>query len=162
MEPARKGGLFPFYPPVLMREVTLSRQQIQHPEVVNGKTLWIAPEVKEILDRLQLGDPALGWEGDPRLALFREDGRWVLQRLEHDDVYRIVCRSKPGLKLDGSLILHLMAHDMKKKTAEQVLAEIDSHNDAIEKANTQTSEAKMAEMLGKAYWALGKDVGHHY
>ena len=93
---------------------------LAHPEWVDGKRLWTDPGIRSIVDKLHNGDPALGWEGDPRLALYFEpepgsdEGRWVLYRMEHDNVMRPIMRSRPGMELDERMILHLMAHDTRR------------------------------------------------
>lgn len=68
----------------------------------------------EIVDKLNHGDPALGWEGDPRLALYQEGDVWVLYRLEADGELRPVMRSKPGLPLDERIIIRLVEQDQRR------------------------------------------------
>lgn len=87
---------------------------ITHPEWINGRRLWMDPGIKDMIHKLHYGDPTMGWEGDPRLALYLEEDRWVVQRLESDGVMRVVMQSQPGGKLDDGLILHLMAHDARR------------------------------------------------
>lgn len=104
-----------------MRENTLTVAQadLVIPDYYRGMQKWDSPEVADIVDRLRSGDPALGWEGDPRLVLYIEgveDGekRWVLYRLEHDGSLRGVLRSRPGLPLDQRLIIKLMENDTRR------------------------------------------------
>lgn len=146
-----------------MRELTYAPSDILHPQYQQGKRLWTDPEVADIVQRLHYGDPTLGWDGDPRLALYYlPDGRWELQRLEADGEYRVVCRSRPGLALDLGLIRHLVAHDMRKKAAEDLLAAVDKANEAAEKARRAPLEDKAAEAFERVAHGLVKDVGHHY
>lgn len=95
-----------------MRENTATG--ITFPEWVDGRRLWFDPGVRAIIDKLQNGDPTLGWEGDPRLTLYIEDGRWVLYRMEADEQMRPVCYSRPGLELDERLIRRLVEHDNRR------------------------------------------------
>lgn len=100
-----------------MRENTASG--IIHPEFQGGRRLWLDGQVRGIVDKLHNGDPTLGWEGDPRLALYLEPDplggeRWALYRYEADGQYRKVCQSKPGLALDERLIQLLVAHDQRR------------------------------------------------
>lgn len=126
-----------------------------HPEWVDGRKLWIDPEVKRIVDMMQLGAPELGWEGDPFLALYRGEGRtWVVNRYEND-TYHTVCVSKPGLTLDERLIKRLVEHDLRRRTAQSIQAEVDKHNAAIEKK----AEENVLEAMRKVYWQAGKDTG---
>src|SRR5690606_13484044 len=86
---------------VCVRELTYTSTQIAHPEWVDGRRLWLDPEVRDVVTRLRDGDPTRGWEGDPRLALYFIPGsrQWELMRLEADGEYRTVARSKPGARL---------------------------------------------------------------
>lgn len=97
-----------------MREATLT--SLVHPEFIDGRSLWIEPDVAGILDRIQNGDPTKGWEGDPRLALYYEpsEKRWELWRFEVDGEYRLVCRSKPGVRFNETVIDALVAHDTRR------------------------------------------------
>lgn len=150
-----------------MRELSLAKNELIHPQTINGKRLMIDPEVQDLVDRLHNGDPTLGWEGDPRLAL--TGGRdpltgvnyWELVRFENGQ-YNVVARSRPGLKLDRSLIMHLVAHDLRRRTMDEVNAEIDRHNEALTKAAETAAQEKAADRLAKVYWAAGLDIGHHY
>lgn len=128
----------------------------------NGKTLFIDPEVHDIMDRVQNGDPTAGWEGDPAIALFRSEGRWELARLGHDGEYHTICRSRPGLVLDGSLITYLVANDLRRKTAAKQIEETDALNEAVRRARDDVLEGQMSEALQKVYFGLSKDIGYHY
>ena len=152
-----------------MRELTYDPKQILHPQYQKGKRLWTDPEVADIVQRLHYGDPTLGWEGDPRLALYYVPaataggaGRWELQRLEADGEYRVVCRSRPGLALDLGLIRHLVAHDMRRRAAADLEAAVDKANAAAEAARRAPLEDKAAEAFERVVHGLSKDVGHHY
>jgi len=145
------------------RELTYAPSQVMHPQYQKGRRLWTDPEVADIVHRLHYGDPTLGWEGDPRLALYyREDGRWELQRLEADGEYRVVCRSRPGLALDLGLIRHLVAHDMRRKNALALQEEIDKANAKVAQDREDALASEANEALSKVVWGLNKDVGHHY
>lgn len=135
---------------------------IQHPEWVDGRRLWLDPEVKQIVDWLENGYPPLGWEGDAALALFLGDkGEWVLNRYENGR-YRTVCRCKPGVALDARLIMFLVEHDLRRKDGESQLDEIEKYNDKLEQDRNNQLESNAADKLEKLYWGLGKDIGYHY
>ena len=148
------------------REITYASSQVLHPEYRGSARLWQDPEVSDIVHKLHHGDPTLGWEGDPRLALYLERGpagqQWVLERLERDGKYRRVCRAKPGVALDNSLIMHLVAHDMRRKKENEFLEQIDKVNAQVERAEQAAAEEKMQEAFERVVYALDKDVGHHY
>lgn len=133
------------------------------PEWHDGRQLWVDPEVQDIVDRLQNGDPSIGWEGDPRLALYRtEDHRWELWRLEESGQMVMVCRSKPGLGLDARLILQLMRHDARRgNDALKVLQSIVDHNDRLEERREAEAVDALMGAREKVDWSLLKDLGEH-
>lgn len=142
---------------------------ILHPEFRRdaygrGRSLMIDHSVQDVVDRLHNGDPTWGWEGDPALALYLEEGAdgkpvWVLERLEDDGVYRVVCRSKPGVDLRG-LIPMLVKHDRNR--GHNAALDVIAANAKAAKARDDAAADAAAEKLEKVYWAAGKDVGHHY
>lgn len=137
-----------------VREITYNPGELVHPQVVDGKVLWTSPEVQEMVRKLHYGAPELGWEGDPRLALYHEQGGWVLERLEADGQYRTVCRSKPGAPLDDRLIVGLIAHDHRRGFDPAA---------ALEGARPDVSkeqEDAMREGLERAYYGAAKDLGY--
>lgn len=121
--------------------------------MVNGKMLWTSPEVADMVDRLQNGDPTLGWEGDPRLALYwREDGRWEVSRYENGQ-YSTVCVSRPGVALDARLIMRLVEHDHRRGF--DPLAILDEYRPGM----SDGQESKLKESLEKVYAGAAKDLG---
>lgn len=132
-----------------------------HPTTVDGNSLWMAPEVEDIVHALHYGDATLGWEGDPRLALYRtSDNRWELWRLEEDGEYRRFMRSKPNARLDNRLIMELVAHDTRRGF--DAHTSISGHNARLEKERDEKLQAVTTEALEKVYHAARKDIGHHY
>lgn len=134
---------------------------ITHPEMLDGRRIWLDPEVRSLIDRLHFGDATLGWAGDERLALYRtEDKRWELWRLESDGEYRRVARSAPGQALDNRLIMHLVAHDMRKGYDPHLSLSL--HNSRLEKSRDEAAAAAASEALERVYYGARRDVGHHY
>lgn len=143
-------------PAPLIRETSYGK--LAHPQTLpDGRGLWVDPEVQDLVRILHEGDPVLGWEGDPRLALYRTaDRRWELWRLEVDGEYRPVMRSKPDTKLDHRLILKLMEIDRNRG--------FDAH-EAITKRNEAEQMRRLAEGAERiaaaeerVRWAIGKDT----
>ena len=135
----------------LPREQTFRPGELVHPTYVNGRQLWVSPEVEDIVHKLHYGDLILGWEGDPRLALYiDEEQRWVLERLEADGEYRPVCRSKPGLALDERLIIRLMEHDHRRGFDAAALPE--------GRPEDPEADDRMREGLERVYWGLKRDL----
>jgi hypothetical protein len=132
------------------------------PEYVDGRKLWVDPEVQEIIDLMHNGDPTLGWEGDPRLALYRTKNGWELDRMGEDGYLYTIARSRKDLALDRSLIMHLVAHDTRRKSALKQHDELVKLKEVAEAASDAAHAEKVAEKLEKVYWGVGRDVGYHY
>lgn len=123
-----------------MRENTST---VEHPEFLNktgvGDLSKVAVSLHPSLAVLYDGDPTLGWEGDVRLCMYHgPEARYYLYRLEHDEQYRLVCRSEPfGLGMmtyQGiqKLVKELMTRDARRGF--DPLSTI-AQNDAIDVAN---------------------------
>lgn len=114
------------------------------------------PAVQELVDKLHYGDPTLGWAGDERLGLYlTEDKRWELWRLGEDNQMHCVCRSRPGLALDNRLIMHLVAHDSRRRDAVGVESVI-KHNTALEEQRTAEAVEALFDPMDKMRHALVK------
>jgi hypothetical protein len=143
------------------RELSVSKTEIIHPNTLDGRGIWLAPEVQGFLDRLQNGDSTIGWEGDPRLALYRtQDRRWEIWRQEHDGEPRLVCRSRPGLALDNRLIMRLMEHDTRRGF--RIKEHVDKVNAKVDADKAAALQPQKEAAADKLMWALRKDVGHLY
>lgn len=149
------SGLMPA--PLPEREWTY--RTIDHAEYLpDGRALWVAPEVQDIQRRLREGDPSLGWEGDPRLALYRAeaDTRWYLYRLETDGQYRLVLRSRPDVSLI-TLIPWLVEHDTRRgfNAAEAVNAA----NEKLTRERDAAEHERAVEAMRKVIWGVNRDLG---
>lgn len=95
-------------------EQTLGR--VTHPVLMDGGVLID----DAVADRLQRGDPTVGWEGDTRLALYlnRHRRQWELWRLESDGQYRpakvLSTEGRRGIDAVGELLLWLVTHDGRR------------------------------------------------
>lgn len=124
---------------------------------VDGRKLWLDPEVEDFVHILEHGHPVLGWEGDPQLGLFRISGnRWEIARLEQGR-FKTVCRSKPHAKLDLSIIIHLMEHDLQRQTAQQLFDAVEKHNEKVKADANSYYGAKVDEAVEKVYWGVKRD-----
>lgn len=108
---------------------------IVHPEWVNGRRIWMDSAMSDLIHRLHYGDPVKGWEGDERLAVYYNPPRWELWRLEHDEVYRMVCRSGEGIPFDERVIDALVQWDRRRRTV-SLHDEVVDHNAAIDRERT--------------------------
>lgn len=127
-----------------MRELTLAPSQVVHPEHVGDRTLWIDPEVRGVVHKLQHGDPTIGWEGDPRLAVYYNgvSRRWELHRFEADGEYRFVAQSPVGARFDERIIADLVARDRNRGYHPlQTL----QHNDRVDRKRSAEFQAWVSE-----------------
>lgn len=129
---------------------------------VDGRKLWLDPEVEEFVKILEQGHPVLGWEGDPLLGLFRCSGnRWEIARFEQGR-FRTVCRSKPGAKLDLGIIIHLMEHDLQRKTAQQLFDAVEKYNNEVQAKSEEKLVESVEDALARVYFGLHQDLhGKH-
>lgn len=136
---------------------------VEHPEFLHkaevGDMSRVDASLHPHLVNLYSGDGTLGWEGDSRLCMYHgPEARYYLYRLEHDEQYRMVCRSEPFgvgmLSYEGvqKLIKQLMTRDARRgfdpvSTIEQ--------NIAIDTANRQEFDDIIGEEVAPrlAYWA---------
>lgn len=130
-----------------------------HPEVIDGRHIWVDPVIADIVSKLHNGDPTKGWAGDPALEVYFEpiERRWELWRLEDDREYRMVCRSGPGIPFDERLIEHLVAHDRRRfKTSlhDQIVAANEKVDADIRRVNDDYINEEVNPRMN---WALRKD-----
>lgn len=140
-----------------MREITLAPHEAVFPEYIDGVQHWVSPEVKEFTDKLHYGDGA-SWQGDTRLALYFDgpEDRWLIMRLEADNVLRPFCRSQPGAPLDHSLFRRLAEHDTRNGF--DPVAYLESQTAAQESLESE-QVAQTAEILDKVVHAITSTNG---
>ncbi len=142
-----------------MREQSNFRVQDHADQVPSGAYLLAdGTAMNDLVDRLQNGQPSIGWEGDPRLCIAynRQTTCWELWRMEADGNYRLCMRSKPGMGFPMNLIEHLMQHDTRRKF--DAYRDVERHNDlvkAVAASNARDAQSAAAE---KVRWALNKDL----
>ncbi len=130
------------------------------PEWHNGMRRWVAPEVKEIMDKLHRGDPTCGWEGDPYLDLYMNDlKQWVLCRHENGGVTEILV-SKPGVKLDNRIIQMLVTHDTQR--GYNVVDEVMAQNATILRQRESEAKERIADAAERLQFAIRKDIGQTF
>lgn len=140
-----------------MRETPFNASE--HPDFMptHAAVLTDTRVMDDLLEKLQNGDETQGWEGDPRLVLAfnKPESRWELWRLEHDEQYRLLARSSPGLPLPHSIIAELVAHDTRRGF--NVRQYVDDHNTLIDKQKEQALSETMGPKFERLAWALRKD-----
>ena len=112
-------------------------------------------------DKLNYGDPAVGWEGDRALALYHEPLTAEMV------VYYELPNQKPVLvaKVDVEgfdihrLCTVLRNADGRRHSTKDVIARVDAQNDKVDKENEYTQEQSMGKAKEKLQWALAKDSG---
>lgn len=129
------------------------------PEILDGRRLWIDPVMADIIDKLHLGDPTKGWEGDPRLEVYFEPThrRWELWRLEDDNEYRLVCRSAPDVVFDERVIELLVAND-NHRGIKSLHERIVDHNEALNREIEERNDEFINEEVNpRMNYAMKKD-----
>lgn len=140
-----------------MREQSFN--DIEHPEFLGGAAVLVdQTAMNDLLDRLQNGDPTQGWEGDPRLVLafHKVDQRWELHRLEADNQYRMLARSKPGMAFPASIIQELVRMDTRRGFDPK--AYVDQYNAKVEAEKDYDLSQRTREAAEVLAWALKKDT----
>ena len=134
---------------------------LTHPEWVNGRRLWIEGPMSDVIDKLNNGDPAKGWEGDPNLAVYYipESERWEILRLEETGRYELVCRSKPGVPFHDGVIDMLMTRDQKYRKLD-LHQEVVEHNEAMRAAEEREFDERMTEFAERFAYGVRKDMGY--
>jgi hypothetical protein len=120
-----------------------------HPEWVAGRRLWIDSLMQDLIFKVQHGDPTKGWEGDPQLCVYATESpqgiSWELVRLEEDNEYRLVARSKPGVVFDERIIEMLVARDVRRNPKFDLGQSVIDHNEKIDEGRAQTQDDYMSE-----------------
>lgn len=131
---------------------------VTHPTHKDGKTLWLDPEVQDVVNALANGYPTLGWDGDPFLALYMgPEDRWEVWRLEDDGEYRMFMRSKPGAKLDMGLIRKLVERDSRRGF--DINAAIETANAAAHQAHEDRDADKLVAALERTIYEIHRAGG---
>lgn len=136
---------------------------VEHPEFLRGSDTVRHRVDDPLLDPIAKGDLLLGWEGDPRYALYTNprEGRWELWRLEADNVYRLsvaVPGFVQGLDLVPWLITWLVEHD-STRGFDPAKAVIDEQV-ALEREKQRQADDHAEESADRLHHALMADVGH--
>jgi len=124
----------------------MNRSLLSHPQWVAGRRLWIDGGMQDLIHKLHHGDPTIGWEGDERLAVYFNDDTkcWEVMRLEDDNVYRLVARSKPGVQFDDRFIVLLCETDRQRRR-QSLHDEIVANNEAVDRARQAETDTFIAE-----------------
>jgi hypothetical protein len=124
----------------------MNRSLLSHPTTVAGRRLWIDGAMQDLIYKLHHGDPTIGWEGDERLAVYFDDNTkcWEVQRLEHDNVYRLVARSAPGVPFDDRFLILLCENDRQRRT-QTLHDQIVANNERIDAQRKADTDAFIAE-----------------
>jgi hypothetical protein len=143
-----------------VREQTYLPGQLAHPELMpNGSLVWVdGDSVGELVDRLQRGSPAHGWEGDPRLVVTYHAGhdQWEVWRYEADGQYRLVAPlGPPGCPIDVErAIVGLM--EMDRRRGFDAGAHLVAHNDANDERRVAERAEEVAEGVRKLGWVMDR------
>ena len=117
----------------------------------------------DFIDKLQNGDPTIGWEGDPNLWVESVDNTGVRYfelwgwKLDGSGKYR-VCESDPDTPFDERLLVKLCEIDGKRNPNRDIHAEVVAHNDKLDADQQATQDEWVAEEIApRLRRALQKD-----
>ena len=146
--------------PAVIREPDFT--PVMHPVALErgGLRLWVEPEVQEIVHKLHYGDAVVGWEGDPRMALYlNEDNKWLLVRwspnpetMEEEPVP--VLLSRPDVPI-GGLIRWLVEHDCRN--GHDVMAELKRRRATREAEANAESKELIGETVDRLAFSFSKN-----
>lgn len=142
-----------------MREQTYDTPKLLHPEWIGGNQVWVetSDTPGRLAHKLQHGDPAKGWEGDPRLVLsyHAERDQWEILRFEADGTYRLVARKPPGQMLDDRIIDELVARDTRRGF--DIARHIYDHNARLEREQEDAQVETLMESWDRFRHAARKE-----
>lgn len=117
---------------------------------------------QELVYKLHMGDPTLGWEGDPSLILTFNGATEQIELWRDcpDGTPRLLIAGAPGKRVaDLGLIKFLVTHDSQRGyDAVQAVIDKELKRKADEKARHADAIGESAERL---HHALKKDIGAH-
>ncbi len=144
------------------RENTAGR--VQHPDFMpSGATTWRpGMNLHDLADRLQNGDAAAGWAGDPRLSLakFRDPStgaeRWELWRNCTDGELRLIA-TLPSERDPSGIIRKLVQMDAQKGF--DLHEAVSRHNAKVDREHQYQSDQKIGESSERLAHSLMRAAG---
>lgn len=136
------------------RELTLAT--IDHPRFINGGTWQLVdhPTVRPLQD----GAPALGWDGDPRLAVYLhlESKTFVLWRLEANEEYMPVGHFAIGGEITPASINETISRliEVDSRRGFDPYASVMTAHEQGEKAREQDLSDQVTEFADKLHFGL--------
>lgn len=116
-------------------------------DLPDGSRVWLAPETRDFVQRLEALDPRLCLVSNP-------DGGWSIWRQPEDgSPARHIMRSKPGAKLAPEVVERLRARDTRAghdPVAEMIKANDKAIKDRIDK-NVEERFLAIDRMLSKSW-----------
>lgn len=137
------------------RELTIST--VYHPEHIDND--WQLVDHPTVLP-LQQGAPDLGWEGDPRLAVYlcKPTQQFVLWRLEADNEYRPVAQLPAGAAITPDSINKLIGRlvEIDQRRGFDPYQDVLSAIAADEKAQEDAQRERIGEVADKLLFGLSR------
>lgn len=139
-----------------------------HPQLMQfqGKFEMVLVEDQPVLDRLYFGAPDLGWQGDPKIAVYAWPKRdtFVVLRLLAGDEYHTIMQIRGLRPLSPSSVNRVIRQLVKIDTHRgfdphaEILANNAKVDAAFERRNDEWIDEEIAPRLA---WAYGKDRAAH-
>lgn len=117
----------------------------------------------DFYDRLAYGDATVGWIGDPRLAVYWNNGHLEIMRQMPNGSMKMIARSPYGCNtLDTGLLRWLAEHDSQSRRAYNVADDIDQHNAKVDRANEDAMNEQIAEAADRLAFALKRESNSRF
>lgn len=127
----------------------------------------VAAVGEHIQSYIRHGLPEVGWDGDPWLTLAYNKLQDRYEVWVEDPGREPVCVMRTGPFSENGepsvheLCIKLASHDLRKIAVEQVLKNIDDHNERVQAEAAYQGQQKQQEALAKVYWEVGKATGEY-
>lgn len=121
-----------------------------------GRQVSLPRDTWDIIDRIQRGDGTCGWSGDPRMFVVFDEltQKYQVRRLGTDG-REYLCFSYYPEQFDARVLMDLARGDTWARGRDPI-AEVDAHNDAIERDAEREAEAMEEEMRDIAKYLHNK------
>jgi hypothetical protein len=117
----------------------------------------------DLSDIITKGSPAMGWEGDPFLmvCLNKQLNRIEIWDERNGTGKETLVGSAPFDPLPNpyQMVEYLLMRDMSRKSMDQIVKEIDDHNDKIIEDEKKKHADRMEEAEDKVALAHHKEIG---
>lgn len=114
-------------------------------------------------DKIQNGDPTIGWPGDRALVLYHnkvEDKMEIWHELPDRKPVLVMKVTAETFDINRACAaLRDASHD--RQSVDDIIARVDKHNEGVEMARAKELAAQREALKERAEWAISVDTGRH-